>query len=161
GRVAGDLKPFVILIEDAEFCAVVDREGGGGFFERAAADDCITCNHDSGAFRTVFEPCDGDASEQQDRRERCGREVESERAFESRTPLAKGENQKAEPKRGGGEDGPFVECEFTEQSLSATRGQGGALNLVASELEVGANVGVARRHLFGFAIEGNGFADLA
>ena len=41
GGVAGDLEPIVVLIEDAEFRAVVDGEGGGGFFEWTAADRYI------------------------------------------------------------------------------------------------------------------------
>ena len=62
GGIGGDLKPFVVLIEDAEFRAVVDCESRGGFFEGPAADDGVACNHNGRAPGAAFRPGNGDGS---------------------------------------------------------------------------------------------------
>jgi len=41
GGIGGNLEPIVVLIEDAEFRAVVDGEGSAGVFKRTAADGHI------------------------------------------------------------------------------------------------------------------------
>lgn len=161
GRIGGDLEPFVVLIEDAEFRAVMDGEGGGGVFKRAFANGDIAGDDDGFASGTVIEPGGNDAGAEKNRDDGgCG-EVESERVFERGTPFAEGEEEKAEPESGGGEKGPFVEAQFAEESLGAVGREGRSLNLVASELEIGTDVRIARSESFGLEVRGDGFADLA
>jgi len=139
----------------------VDGEGGSGFFKRTAADRYIPGDDNGGAGGAVFKPGNRDATEEQNRRDSGGGEIKLERAFESRSPLAECENHKAEPKGRGGEQGPFVQSEFAENALSPAGGKGRTLDLIASELEVGADVWIAWGQIFGLTIEGDGFADLA
>ena len=160
-RVTRYLEPVVVLVEDAEFCAIVDGEGGVGVFKWTAADRDVTRSHDGGFGRASVGPGNGNASAEQNRRDDGGGKVESERTFESGTPFAEGEEEEAEPESGGGEKGPFVEGQFAEETFGAAGRERRSLNLVASELEVGADVGIARSDSLGLEIRSDGFADLA
>jgi hypothetical protein len=161
GGICGDLEPFVILINNAEFRAVVDGEGSAGVFKRTAADGYVTAERDGSARGTVFAPREADASKEQNCGNRRGEKIKSKRALEVWTPFAESQNDEAEPERSGGEECPFVEGQFAEDALGVARGKGRALDLVASELEIRANVRIARSQSLSLTINCDGFANLA
>lgn len=161
GGVAGDLEPVVVLVEDAEFCAVVNGEGGVGVFKGPTADGNVTRGHDGDFGGAVVGPGNGNTGEEEECRDGGDGEIKSERTFEVGTPFAEGQEKEAEPESASGEEGPFVEGEFSEEALGVAGGEGRTLDLVASELEVSADVRVARSEPFGLEVSGDGFADLA
>jgi len=160
GGIGGDLEPFVILVDHAQFRAVVDGEGSAGVFKRTAADGNIASERDGSSSGTVFAPGGSDASKEQNCGDGSGAEIESEWTFEVWTPFSESENDEAEPKGSGGEECPFVEGQFAEDALGAAGRKGRALDLVASELQIRANVRIARSQSLGLTINGDGLADL-
>ena len=146
-----DLQPIILLIENRDFRAIPQGVETLRFVERSAADDSFGDNHDCGCGVSIIIPDNGEADSEQRAAQTHSGSVTAQRRPEFRFPLAKRQQDKPKPERCDGQQRPFVEVQFLQTRAPIPRVHA-ARHILADELKVGLDVGIAWREGLGTAI---------